>query len=145
MRHVFQLVCLTALLGIASGCSFNRAWESAAITPTPSDDVTGRWEGTWVSEVNQHHGRLRCILARDEAGVHQARFHATFFGVLSAGYTVPLQIAREGGDFRLQGEQNLGRLAGGVFSYDGMASPTNFFCTYRSKSDHGTFQMTRPQ
>ncbi len=34
--------------------------------------------------------------------------------------------------------------SGGVYHYDGDATPTNFFSTYKSKYDHGTFQMTRP-
>ena len=39
---------------------------------------------------------------------------------------------------------NLGWLAGGVYHYEGRADATNFFSTYTSKYDHGTFQMTRP-
>jgi len=31
-----------------------------------------------------------------------------------------------------------------VYHYDGHADTTNFFATYTSKYDHGTFQMVRP-
>ena len=145
MGRLIQSACLALGLVFASGCSFHRAWTRAAATPAPVADITGRWEGTWVSDVNQHHGRLRCVLSRDAAGAYQARFHATFLRVLSASYSVPLLVTSSDGGFKLQGEQDLGWLAGGVFNYDGTANPTNFFCTYRSQSDHGTFQMTRPK
>jgi hypothetical protein len=144
MRPLTFVLCAVLLLP-ALGCSFNRAWKRAATAPVPADEITGAWEGSWVSEVNQHHGRLRALLTKDEAGIYQARFQATFLRVLSAGYTVPLQAARQDGEFQLEGEQDLGWLSGGVYRYDGKASPTNFFCTYRSKKDHGTFRMTRPQ
>jgi hypothetical protein len=144
LRYIARIACLSALLTCATGCSFHRAWNRAAAAPAPTDDITGRWEGTWVSEVNQHHGRLRCILTRDEAGHHQAQFHATFAGIFSASYAVPLEIRRADDEFKLHGQQDLGRFAGGMFTYDGTANPTNFFSTYRSKSDHGTFRMTRP-
>lgn len=143
MRRFCQIACLAVLLALTSSCSFHRAWNRAA-GPPPPDDITGRWEGTWVSEVNQHHGRLRCLLTRDEAGAHQARFHATFLRVLSASYTVPLQITRTDNQFKLHGQQDLGSLVGGIYTYEGTATPTNFFCTYSCKSDHGTFQLFRP-
>ena len=40
--------------------------------------------------------------------------------------------------------ENLGGIYGN-YNYDGKASPTNFFSTYKARLDHGTFQMTRPQ
>jgi len=47
--------------------------------------------------------------------------------------------------WQFQGDENLGWLAGGVYHYEGRVSPTNFHSTYRSKYDHGTFEMGRPQ
>jgi hypothetical protein len=46
---------------------------------------------------------------------------------------------------RFEGEADLGWLAGGVYRYDGQATPASFFSTYKSKYDHGTFQMKRPE
>jgi hypothetical protein len=36
-------------------------------------------------------------------------------------------------------------MAGGVYTYEGSASATNFTSTYNSKYDHGVFQMRRPE
>ena len=144
MRLLTVSLCVVLLLP-AFGCSFNRAWKQAAAHSLPDEGITGRWEGTWASEVNHHHGRLRALLTKDGAGVYQARFHATFLRVLSASYTVPLRVTQMDGEFELAGEQDLGWLSGGAYTYNGKASSTNFFCIYRSSSDHGTFQMNRPQ
>lgn len=49
-----------------------------------------------------------------------------------------------GSDVRLEGDADLGWLAGGAYHYEGHASPVEYVCTYRSKTDHGIFKMTRP-
>ncbi len=105
----------------------------------------GRWQGSWQSEVNGHHGRLRCLVTRDGNGGYQACFHANYLKVFSFGYTVPLAVQETDGAFRFQGEADLGRLAGGMFNYEGQATPTNFFSTYQARKDHGTFRMIRPE
>lgn len=84
-------------------------------------------------------------MTRESDTKYQAEFHANYKKILSFGYTVPLQVKRDGQSFRFSGEADLGKLAGGVYSYKGVASVTNFFSTYDSKYDHGTFQMTRPK
>ena len=68
------------------------------------------------------------------------------FSVLrfSFGYSVPLQVRRTNDTYQFLGEANLGWLAGGLYHYEGSATGTNFFSTYRCKYDHGTFQMGRP-
>jgi len=137
---------LVALLALTSGCSsFHRDWRAAGKLPTPSDTIQGRWEGSWVSNENGHHGRLRCLLTKDETNRYQARFHAKYKRILSFSYTVPLEVEGENSSARFTGEADLGTLAGGIYTYAGNASPTNFFSTYKSKYDHGTFQMTRPE
>ena len=149
-RRGFRTSC--ALLSIAllgAGCSsFERAWRKAAATPDDRQDaITGRWEGTWRSDVNGHHDRLRGLIKPASNGVHSARFHANYKkGILrfTFGYTVPLQAERQGDSVRFQGEANLGWLAGGVYRYRGEATATNFSSTYHSKYDYGVFQMTRP-
>ncbi len=60
-------------------------------------------------------------------------------------YAVPLQFEQRDGVWQFTGEENLGKMAGGVYRYEGHVSPTNFFSTYQSKYDHGTFQMRRPE
>lgn len=132
-----------------TGCSsFERAWRAAEQQPHDTNSIVGRWEGTWRSEVNGHNDRLRCLMTPLTNGAYSARFHARYKKVVrfAFSYTVPLTTTNVSspGVFQFQGSANLGWHAGGTYSYEGKASPTNFFSRYNSKYDHGTFQMTRP-
>jgi hypothetical protein len=133
------------LLPLLAGCSgFGREWKAAARLPAGADSIAGRWEGTWRSDANGHRGRLRCIMTPQDGSVVEARFRATYAGILSFGYTAPLTVTNEAGVWRFTGEADLGKLAGGVYRYDGTASPTQFHSIYRAQSDHGVFEMQRP-
>jgi hypothetical protein len=143
-RFAFFLVL--ALAVAAGGCSsFNRAWK-AGRTSAATNDIQGRWSGSWQSETGgHHHGRLRCLVTQKAPGEYDARFRATYKKILSYSYTVPLKVVASGEVYRFSGEADLGSMAGGVYHYEGQASPTSFFSTYRCKFDHGTFQMQRPR
>jgi hypothetical protein len=131
---------------LACGCStFNRDWKKAAQQPTSPGSIEGRWEGKWVSEVNGHAGKLRCLLSWKGDEHCAARFRATYRKWFRFTYTVTLEVQPHYGGWEFSGEENLGKLAGGIYYYEGRASPTNFFSTYRSKYDHGTFEMHRPE
>jgi hypothetical protein len=135
------LVLMPTLVVVATGCSsFNREWKIVGQKPAGSG-LEGRWEGHWISEVNGHHGRLRCLVSKD-GEVYQARFHAKYMKVLSFGYTIPLKAAATDDGYKFSGEADLG-VMGGIYRYEGHADATNFFSTYSSKYDHGTFQMQR--
>jgi len=41
----------------------------------------------------------------------------------------------------LEGQADLGKLAGGIYQYKGEAGETAFNCTYRCAFDHGRFQL----
>ena len=113
--------------------------------PSSSDDIAGRWQGLWRSDVNGHNGQLRCLITKESDQTYRAYYHAKYRKILSFSYTVPLRVEPSDGVYKFQGEADLGWYAGAVYHYEGRASPTNFFSTYRSKHDHGTFQMTRPE
>lgn len=98
-----------------------------------------------MSDVNGHTGKLRCLLSAEDDNRYRAHFRATYWKVFRFGYAVSLQFEQRDGGWRFTGEEDLGKLAGGVYRYEGQATPTNFFSTYRSKHDHGTFQMERPK
>jgi hypothetical protein len=137
---------LALLLVALTGCSsLGREWRAAARQPAPATGIGGRWEGVWVSEVNGHRGRLRAILTPETNQVWRARFHARYAGLLTFGYTVQLHTTEAAkGEVRFEGEADLGKLAGGVYTYTGRANPTNFHATYRSRNDHGRFELRRP-
>ena len=141
----WRFVFLALLFWAGAGCSsFSRDWKSAAAPPAQGQTIHGRWDGSWLSKTNGHHGRLRCVLREKTQDQYQAHFHANFWKIFSYSYTVPLMVRAEGGAYRFEGEANLGWWAGGSYHYQGEASPTNFFSLYQSKGDGGTFQMKRP-
>lgn len=147
---------LAVLLGLSAGCSsfhgdYRRelaaasSW-SAAHPGQPQPGIEGVWEGRWVSDVNGHQGKLRCILKPGTNDMFQARFHATYAKVMTFGYTVPLRMTPDttAGAFQFQGEANLGKLAGGIYTYSGKVTPRELNSTYSSARDHGRFELLRP-
>src|SRR5688572_19986235 len=131
---------LLAWLCFAGCSSFNRDWKRAAASTMPTNDVAGRWEGSWLSDANGHNGRLRCLMTKVDERTYNARFHAKYKKILGFSYTVPLSVHRDRTGYSFKGQADLGKLAGGVYEYRGFASGTNFFSTYTSKYDHGSFR-----
>ena len=129
-----------------TGCStFNKEWKAALAEHTSTTSIAGPWEGRWVSDKNGHTGKLRGILRQTNSEEYDAYFHATFWKIFSASYRVPLKFQEQGDRTILSGQADLGRLSGGIYSYDAEVTPANFFSTYKSKYDHGTFEMKRPE
>jgi hypothetical protein len=139
-------IALAAFLLLLTGCSttFNREYKSALAEPIPASDISGPWEGHWLSDKNGHTGKLRAVLRPISPSTYDAHFHATFWKIFRTSYRVPLEVEQDNGRTVLHGEQNLGRLSGGIYTYEGEATPSIFFSTYTSKYDHGTFEMKRP-
>ena len=139
------LVAATAL--VFSGCStFNYEWRQAAKKPTCTNDITGRWDGQWISQANGHHDKLRALITAVDTNHYDVKFHAAYKKWITVhfGYTVHMETKPSTSGIDFHGSENLGALAGGVYTYDGQADPTNFFSTYKSKYDRGTFEMKRP-
>jgi hypothetical protein len=146
-RALLPMAVAGLAIAILSGCSsYNRQWRSALSQPLPSDGISGPWEGQWISDVNGHNGRLRCIMSPLGEGEYEARFHAKYRRVLSFSYDVPLHARKVAENrWEFDGEADLGKLAGGVYEYEGWATPIEFFSTYTSRHDHGRFEMKRPE
>lgn len=141
-----SVVCIAMVILAFTGCStFNRDWKKAENNPATANDIAGRWEGHWHSDVNGHNDALRCIITRQAPGEYQARYHAKYRKVLTFGYTVNLKAQEKDGAWEFVGEADLGWYAGGKYHYLGNATSTDFFSTYRSKYDHGAFKMARPK
>jgi len=142
-RHLSRCACLALLL--FCGCSsFNSEWRRVGKRPVAQDSIAGRWEGRWISDVNAHTGRLRCIITSETSGVCQARFRATYLKVLRYSYTVLLKVERRDDGWVFSGEEDLGAMAGGIYRYHGNATAMNFHSIYDSKYDRGLFEMRRP-
>ena len=134
---------LAALVNNAS--DFKHRWSQQTPPPAAANGLQGRWEGEWISEANGHRGALRCLLVRGEAGDYKATFHAVYATILRVCYTVPLHGKWSGGKLELEGEADIGALAGGIYRYQGEAGEDGFVCTYSCKYDHGTFRMKPAQ
>ena len=111
--------------------------------PASEGSIAGRWEGTWESEANGHHGQLRCLMTRENDSLWKARFRATFEGVLHFGYTARLEMQPHDIGWEFNGEADLGKF-GGVYYYEGRATVTNMVSIYKSENDHGRFALGRP-
>jgi hypothetical protein len=143
-RHAVSLLGVVVVALLCGCSSFNREWEAAGKSFTPTNSITGRWEGRWLSHENGHNGALRCLITESNQGSYQAYFRATYLKVARFSYKVPLTVTSTNDGWHFTGEENLGMMAGGLYRYVGSASGTNFHSTYRSKHDQGVFQMTRP-
>src|ERR1043165_8383198 len=94
VRLLFWFAGLSLVL-FSTGCStFNHDWKVAAKKSPPGDDITGPWDGSWLSDVNGHHGRLRAIVSRNSTDTYVARFKARFWKIFTAGYPVSLEGRR---------------------------------------------------
>jgi hypothetical protein len=140
-QWIFRGVGAALVLTLAGCSSFQREWKKSAERPLAGFE--GRWDGRWESAKNHHSGRLRCIITRQTNEVFAARFHAKYLGILSFGYTATLETKPGMHPFNFSGSADLGSFAGGIYHYEGHATQTNFFSTYSSKDDHGTFSMER--
>ncbi|HSH95190.1 MAG TPA: hypothetical protein VK968_13645 [Roseimicrobium sp.] len=141
------LLMLLLLAGILfSGCStFHSRWRKEAAKPADaSADITGRWEGTWLSSSNGHTGKLKCIVTQRSGDEYEFRYWATFWKLFSYSYAAEFKAPRVNGVYTIQGEKDLGWWAGGVYRHQGTASPTGMDSTYTSRYDSGHFQLKRP-
>jgi hypothetical protein len=136
-----------AMLLSAAACSTYEADWAAAPAPPPAT-MLGRWEGTWLSEVNAHTGPLRCIITARPDGHLDARYHAGYaWGPFdfTFEYTVPMGVERRGDTWHFRGEAELGCwIAGGLYRYEGQATAAGFDATYAGPDDRGVFKMGRP-
>jgi hypothetical protein len=130
---------LAAVFSNAS--KFKRQWNQNDSQSGPDNALPRRWEGHWISQTNGHNGALRCLLTRNSPAEFAATFYAVYGGVLRVCYTVTLHGQRDGETLKLEGDADLGRLAGGNYHYAGEATPRGFRCTYECKYDRGTFEM----
>jgi len=143
LRKQFVRGFALAALLMLSGCStFNRDWQAAAVNPNPASSIEGRWEGKWLSNHNGHTGRLRALVRKLDNGQYETRFHAKYGFIFSFGMQANLDVKPAGELWLFSGQEDLGKPYG-VYRYEGKASATNFFSTYKASFDHGIFQMVR--
>lgn len=150
MKHLLPTVLALVLALSFSSCStrFNHDWKKAAASTetTAPHDVTGAWHGTWKSAATGHQGTLKAVVSKldDRNNTYAFLYRATWRRILSAPFKAEHTVKRQGGNFVLTGQHNLGPLFGGIYHYDGTATSTMFKCNYRCNIDDGIFEMQRP-
>jgi hypothetical protein len=142
--YVIRLVAGLFLMVLCSGCAtgYNRAWNSF-VDPTPDDAFSGKWQGSWLSAYNGHQGGLRAMITQTEEDQYLAQFHATYAKVLQFKHSNVFTARRQGEIIVFEGENDLGKLAGGLFNYYGKVEGAAFTATYKAEKDHGMFRMRR--
>lgn len=148
LRLATACVLFAASLSLVSCAGkFNADWNKAASaqkTQAPKG-IEGAWDGSWVSSSNGHKGRLRCLV---EPGAspkeYRFRYHATWAGFLSGGYTADTLVTpASGGGYALSSAQDLGPF--GHFEQKGKAGRHRMESHYTSSlGDQGTFTLHRP-
>jgi hypothetical protein len=141
LRFISAAALCLALI-FTSCTNFDSAWRKAA-TRKPSHDLSGRWEGRWISTRNGHNGALRAIITPDGANNFHALFHATYGSVLTFTYPVMFETTRHGSSIEFCGTSDLPAWAGGRYTSNGHATYTDFTAIYKSKYDAGRFEMKR--
>ncbi|MFT5124972.1 MAG: hypothetical protein ACI97B_003611, partial [Verrucomicrobiales bacterium] len=129
--NALRTLILIALTLTLTSCStaYNRAWKNFE-DPTPADAFTGKWKGTWTSTYNGHTGGLRAMITRQEGDGYLARFHATYAKVLQFSHHNTFTATRKGEQILFEGENDLGKLAGGIYKYKGTVEGDHFDSTY---------------
>lgn len=138
------MVAAASLTGCATP-GFNKEWKTAMAAGVPPTGMEGPWQGTWQSKANGHKGDLRCIVTKPADPADPWKFHYWFtWSGLKATYTPSYPVEEKNGTFTFEGESDLGKL-GGLFKHEGQVTGGKFKADYSSKTDHGTFEMTRPE
>lgn len=145
LRFALSLLVLSVLS--SCGSEFRSAWKKAPVT----QGAEGKWEGTWLSEVNGHHGKLRCVVGEptcghgaSKTGVVPFFYHATWKGFLSGSYKAEHQVRQQkDGSYVFKGEHKMPDWAGGLYHYHGTIKGDDFNASYKSSADKGTFTMKR--
>ncbi len=143
-RWVLVLAGLVALLSSCGTIAFDRDWD-AWEEPASEDPMVGRWEGDWESTENGHAGGLRCMLTPEEEGSYLVRFCATYGWFFTYTYDGRFYVSdRTGERVTFRGEEDLGAMFGGVYTYDGFVEGDRFESTYEAESgDRGVFRLER--
>ncbi|MCB1076814.1 MAG: hypothetical protein KDM64_03200 [Verrucomicrobiae bacterium] len=159
IRSLFRAVSMGMLALVLSHCAggqFNQDWNAAVAARQSSakpDPVTGPWTGTWLSQMNGHHGNLRCLVEPVEAtpgavaaaeNLYRFRYHATWGNLMRGGFKADFPVVKEGRNtYLVKGTKKVGLF--GDFDHDGKIVGDSFNANYASDvGDHGTFEMKRP-
>lgn len=130
-------VCLSLLVGCSN---IDSQWNAA---PKHPNSIEGRWQGVWKSQQDGHTGQLKCVIRQTGPELYDCLFNAEYGGMFRFTYNARLSGRKVGQQVYLGGDQDLGWPVG-PYHYAGSATPSEFFCAYHARDDHGYFAMSRP-
>lgn len=140
---LLRLAVSALVLSLLTSCGseFRSAWKKAGTT----QGVEGRWEGTWLSAANGHHGTLRCVVSGPKGtGNHQFFYRATWKSILSGSYKAVHHVQpKKDGSYVFKGDHKMPDWAGGMYHYEGTIKGDEFKACYECEIDRGTFTMKR--
>lgn len=142
-RSISTLFLLLFTLTFVSCTGFQREWKAAKAAPYQG--IEGPWEGTWTSGVNQHHGKLRCIVTKVNDTEYEYHYWASWAGFLSGSFRTTHQAALQpdGKSYALSGKKDLGAL-GGVHEFTGSTDDKELKADFTSAGgDSGVFELKR--
>ena len=148
IRFALSLFVLAMLS--SCGSEFRQKWNHAgqvgAVGPKPMP-VNGKWEGTWLSATNGHHGKLQCVVYGPVFGSTEGNceffYRATWKSILSGSYKSMHLVQKEGGVHVFKGDHQMPDWAGGKYHYEGTIQGDDFKACYECEKDRGTFTMKR--
>jgi len=127
---------------LAANCGdFQDRWNQALSLDL--EGISGCWEGEWISAATGHRGRLRCVVNPVAPALWRMSFRAEYSKVFRACYSTDFTVVQETGRWTFSGGADLGRLAGGCYTYAGHASLGELICRYESTRDRGEFRLKR--
>lgn len=125
-----------------SRAAFHQEWQRDQ-EQSVSHPAAGKWSGEWVSAKSGHRGELRCVLSPQGSDGYRAHFYATFSRFFSVGYVTEFAATASKESVQLEAEEDLGRLAGGIYRCKGTVHQDKLLCEYSCKYDQGTFRLDR--
>jgi hypothetical protein len=140
---MLRTICHFLAALVANAKEFKREWRRYSGKSSNHAPIEGRWRGEWLSYQNGHHGKLECVLEPGNGGDLTAFFHATYWKFLRVSYHTIFHTQPAEDRVLLQGKEDLGSLAGGIYTYEGVISDSVFDCTYACKYDHGRFHLQK--
>jgi hypothetical protein len=140
--NVLRLISHMLAAVFNSRSAFQREWQRYEGLPA-NGTIEGRWGGEWVSSQSGHRGDLKCVLTPSSPDVYHAFFYATFSRFFRVGYATDLKAQQASDRVYLKGEEDLGKLAGGVYRCEGEIIGADFNCHYSCKYDQGVFRLKR--
>ena len=130
----FLVIALTLVITIFIQAAFSQS--------ASADELAGSWRCGWQSCNTGHRGRLNAQFCRIDQTHVRATFKGTFAKVIPLRYRPVQDIVHEQpGLIILQGSKKIP--FGGNFQYNATVSNGQFNATYRSRRDHGSWQMQR--